>query len=91
MRTTVANQAAGLWDAVVAVQMPVAQYALQVNTRARVIDVDTALTFQMHERYLAQEQPIARASAWVSWQKAHRYEARMLRRFQAAAVVAGLR
>jgi len=87
MKTAVANQAASLWDAVVAVQMPVAQYALQVKARARVIDVDTALTFQMHERYLAQARPVPRASAWVSWQKARRYESRMLRRFQAATVV----
>jgi glycosyltransferase involved in cell wall biosynthesis len=87
MKMAVANQTAGLWDAVVAVQMPVAQYALQVDAGTRVIDVDTALNFQMRERYLAQERPIARASAWVSWQKARRYESRMLRRFQAATVV----
>lgn len=75
------------WDAVVAVQMPMAQYALQVNTEARIIDVDTALTYQMRERYMAQTRPIARVSTWISWQKAHQYERRMLGHFQAAAVV----
>ncbi len=87
MHQAAADLAARPWDAVVAVQMPVAQYALQVNAPARIVDVDTALTFQMHERYLSMHRPIARASAWVSWQKAYRYERRMLRRFQAAAVV----
>lgn len=75
------------WDAVIAVQMPMAQYVLRVNAQARLIDVDTALTYQMRERYMAQTRPIARASTWVSWQKAYQYERRMLGRFQAAAVV----
>lgn len=87
MQRAVASLAALPWDAVVAIQMPVAQYALAVNTRARIVDVDTALSFQMHERYASLERPMARASAWVSWQKAYRYERKMLRRFQAAAVV----
>jgi glycosyltransferase involved in cell wall biosynthesis len=77
----------GPWDAAVAVQMPVAQYALQVNTGARIVDVDTALTFQMRERYEALRYPIARARAWTSWQKACRYESKMLRRFEAATAV----
>ncbi len=87
MQRAVASLKAPSWDAAVAVQMPVAQYALQVPAQARIVDVDTALTYQMHERYLSHEQLTARASAWVSWQKAYRYERRMLRRFQAAAVV----
>jgi glycosyltransferase involved in cell wall biosynthesis len=87
MRRAVAHQTAGPWDAVVAVQMPMAQYGLQTNARTRVIDVDTALAFQMHERYETQRQPITRASAWISWQKASRYERKMLNRFQAATVV----
>jgi glycosyltransferase involved in cell wall biosynthesis len=87
MKAALMSLADRKWDAVVAVQMPVAQYALQVTAHARIIDIDTALTFQMRERYMAQARPIARASAWVSWQKAFRYERRMLRRFQAAAVV----
>jgi glycosyltransferase involved in cell wall biosynthesis len=87
MQRAVASLATQSWDAVVAVQMPVAQYALTVSARARIIDVDTALSYQMHARYASLERPIARASAWVSWQKAHRYERKMLRRFQAAVVV----
>jgi len=88
MQRAVVSLATPSWDAVVAVQMPMAQYALEVNAQARIIDVDTALSYQMHERYASLESPIARASAWVSWQKAYRYERRMLRGYQAAAVVA---
>lgn len=87
MQAAVTSLASREWTAVVAVQMPVAQYALTVHAKARVIDVDTALTFQMRERYYTQKRPIARASTWVSWQKARRYETRLVKQFQAAAVV----
>lgn len=87
MREAVSGMAHEVWDAVVAVQMPVAQYAARVNAKGRVIDVDTALTYQMWERYRSTVRLVARASAWVSWQKSRRYEARMLRRFRTAIVV----
>ncbi|MGQ9841834.1 MAG: glycosyltransferase, partial [Anaerolineae bacterium] len=87
MQRAVASLNNRSWDAVVAIQMPMAQYALAVDAHARIIDVDTALSYQMRERYLSLARPISRASAWVSWQKAYRYDRKMLRRFQAATVV----
>lgn len=77
----------GTWDAVVAVQMSVAQYAVRVPTGCRIIDVDTAMTFQLHDRFQLENRRLARASHWVSWQKAQRYERDMLRQFHCATVV----
>ncbi len=74
------------WDGVVAVQMPAARYVRRVQSAARIVDVDTALSHQLRERCRAQTSPLARLAAWVSWQKAHRYEAEILRRFDAATV-----
>jgi len=76
------------WDVVVAVQMPVARYAGSIRATAKIIDVDTALTYQMRERYLVQRGWLRKIGAWVSWQKAHRYERKMLQKFQVATVVA---
>ena len=89
MQKTVAAQALrGSWDIVIAVQMPVAQYACQVSaTCQRIADVDTAMSFQMYERYRREHRHLARARRWISWQKAYRYERNMLRYFQAATVV----
>ncbi len=78
------------FDAVVAVQVPVAQYALRIPAAARIVDVDTALTYQLIERQRAQRRLVARASTWVSVQKAHRYERRTLGRFHAATVASRL-
>jgi polysaccharide biosynthesis protein PslH len=92
MRETVSGLSADRrWDAVVAVQAPVAQYALQAGNGPRVIDVDTALSFQMHERYVKETGSAAkRTRNWVSWQKAHQYEARMFRRFHACTLAASI-
>ncbi len=88
MREAVADQAGtGAWDAVVALEVPAAQYALRVPARARIIDVDTSMTFQLHERHRQQHRRLVRASNWISVQKARRYESRMVRHFQAATVV----
>lgn len=88
MQTAVAAQVPhGPWDAVVAVQMPVAQYALEIDATARIIDVDTAMTYQLYDRYRCERRRLARTSHWISWQKALRYEKAMLQRFSAAAVV----
>ena len=40
------------WDVVVALQTPVAQYALMLDNPPKVIDADTALSYQIHERYV---------------------------------------
>jgi glycosyltransferase involved in cell wall biosynthesis len=74
------------WDAVVAFESPVGQYVLSLPI-PRVLDIDTALSYQMHERLLQKSEPIARLRAFVSWQKAHLYEAFLMRRFQAVTVV----
>ena len=88
MRETVAGLAGSqAWDAVVAIQTPVARYVSQLPTAARVLDVDTSLSYQAHERYLSQDGGAGRWRAWVSWQKTHRYETSMFRRFQACTVV----
>jgi glycosyltransferase involved in cell wall biosynthesis len=71
------------WDAVVAIQTPVAQYAPRLAGTPRVIDIDTSFSFQLRERH----DYTANLRTWLSWQKTHRYETRMFRRFQAGSVV----
>jgi glycosyltransferase involved in cell wall biosynthesis len=71
------------WDVVVAIQTPVAQYATRLNGTPRVIDIDTSLSYQLYGR----RGRGADVRTWLSWQKAHRYELRMFRRFQAGSVV----
>jgi glycosyltransferase involved in cell wall biosynthesis len=88
MRQTVAKVVdSGKWDAVVAFQSPAARYALQLPGVTRILDVDTAYSYQAHEYTVCEDHPIARLRTWVSWQKTYRYEARLFRRFQACTVV----
>jgi len=75
------------FDAVVGFQSPAACYALLLPGAARVLDVDTALAYQMYERYTKQHGPAARLRAWVSWQKARFWEGVLLRQFQVCTVV----
>jgi glycosyltransferase involved in cell wall biosynthesis len=79
------DEAAGAeaWDAVVAMQTPVAQYAARLTGTPRVIDIDTSFSYQLYGRHDHK----AEVRTWLSWQKTHRYEARMFRRFQAGSVV----
>jgi glycosyltransferase involved in cell wall biosynthesis len=89
MRQAVAEAAAvSRWDAVVCLQVPVARYALQLEDVPRVLDIDTALSYQMLERHLQQACFMARLRTWVSLQKACLFEASLFRRFQACTVVA---
>lgn len=74
------------WDAVVAVQSPVARYALSVPTLVRIFDVDAALSYTMYQRFKMQSNLSARTRTWLSWQKAERYEARLVRSFDICAV-----
>jgi glycosyltransferase involved in cell wall biosynthesis len=88
MRQTVAKAVdAGKWDAVVAFQSPAARYALQLPGVTRILDVDTAYSYQAYEYTVCEDHPIARLRTWVSWQKTYRYEARLFRKFQACTVV----
>ena len=72
------------WDVVVVIQSPAAPYALSFKSTPKVLDIDTALSFQMRERYRTH----GGARMWLSWQKAHIYERRLFRRFQACTLVA---
>jgi polysaccharide biosynthesis protein PslH len=71
------------WDAVVAIQTPVAQYAARLAGIPRVIDIDTSFSYQLQERHDRR----TTARTWFSWQKTHQYETRMFRRFRAGSVV----
>lgn len=74
------------WDAVVVFQPPAAQYALQIADAPRVLDVDTAFSYQMLERHVRQRGP-GRLRTWASWQKTQQYESRLFRNFQVCTVV----
>ncbi len=85
MRQTLSELAAReTWDVIVAIQAPVAPYALAFRQVPKVLDIDTALSFQMHERHVAH----GSARTWFSWQKAYLYERRLFRKFQACTLVA---
>lgn len=71
------------WDAIVAIQTPVASYVRGFTAIPKVLDVDTALCFQMRERNALR----GSVRTWLSWQKAHWYEQRLFRQFQACTVV----
>lgn len=80
--------AAKMFDAVVASNEMVANYALQAlpNT-AKILDEHNSMTRWMQERYLEQTHPLQQARCWVSWQKTRRYEARLFDRFDLVTVV----
>ncbi len=90
MRRAAVDFARQSWDAIVAIQMPMAQYALSMPANARILDVDTALSYQLMERYRSATPHLARLAAWASWRKAYHYERRIVRRFDAACVVSRL-
>jgi polysaccharide biosynthesis protein PslH len=75
------------FDAVVAIQTPVAQYVQQCAGLPAVLDVDTSLTYQLHERYRQAGSASQRWRAWMSWQKMRQYEIRAYRHFRACTVV----
>lgn len=74
------------WDVVIAIQGPVAPYAAQFKDLPRILDVDTALSFQMRVRHGNQWSFNHSARTWVSWQKAHLYERALFRKFQVCCV-----
>lgn len=78
------------FDAVVAIQTPVAQYATALPGLPRIVDIDTSFSYQMQQRYEHNWGAGARLRAWISWQKTQRYERRVFRKFQACAVVSTL-
>ncbi len=85
MQQAVAELAAReTWDVMVVIQAPAAPYALSFKSTPKVLDVDTALSFQMRERYHTH----GGARTWLSWQKAQVYERRLFRQFQACTLVA---
>ncbi len=78
------------FDAVVAIQTPMAYYAASIPNIPRVIDVDTSFSFQMHQRFGHSRGTGTRLRTWFSWQKTHRYEQRVFRKFQTFAVVSSI-
>ena len=78
------------WDAIVAVQAPAARYALRFCGVPRILDVDTALSYQLRERYYEQRTRTGRWRAWLSWFKAYRYERALFQRFHICTVVSPL-
>lgn len=88
MSVTLARlRTASEWDAIVAVQIPVAQYAMWWRL-PRVLDVDTGLAYQMRERARTGI-GWTRLRALASWRKARCYEAHVVRRFHVATVASG--
>ncbi|NLE76433.1 MAG: glycosyltransferase [Chloroflexi bacterium] len=75
------------WDAVVAIQAPVAKYALQADGAPGILDVDTALGYQLRERCTDHGSAAGRLRNWVSWQKARQYERLLFRRFAVCTLV----
>jgi polysaccharide biosynthesis protein PslH len=91
MRRTIQQlTAAHRFDAVIAIQTPVAQYALAIPDVPRIIDVDTAFSYQMKQRYERNLGSGARWRAWFSLQKTRRYEQRIFQKFHACTVVSSL-
>ncbi|NLG52342.1 MAG: glycosyltransferase, partial [Chloroflexi bacterium] len=78
------------FDAVVAFQSPVARYGLSFTDVPRILDVDTALCYQMRTRYLAQATLAARLRTWTSWQKAQRAEGMLCKWYDACTVVSDI-
>jgi len=75
------------FDAVVAVQSPVARYALMREGPARILDMDTALAWQMRGRHVQESGLASQLRTWTSWQKAECAERALLRRFHVSTVV----
>jgi glycosyltransferase involved in cell wall biosynthesis len=75
------------WDAVIAFQGPVARYVTMAEARARVMDIDTSLSYQMLERYESAPGPAEQVRTWVSWRKAAAAERRVLRSVDVATAV----
>lgn len=82
--------AATRWDAVVALQMPVARYALRVNAATRILDVDTSLSYWAFESLGGQKGTLSHLHHWVSWQKGYNYERRWLSRFHLGTLVSSI-
>jgi len=86
MQQTVAELAAReTWDVIVVIQAPAAPYALSFKSTPKVLDIDTALSFQMRERH---GRHLTSLRTWLSWQKAHIYERQLFRHFRACTLVA---
>ena len=91
MRETVAEVInSSQWEAVVAVQTQVARYAMEVPGLSQILDIDTSLSYQLHEQRFTQDGHKGRLRNWVSWQKAKQYETRLFRRFPACTVVSSV-
>lgn len=78
------------WDAIVGFQGPVARYLGLVPARARVLDVDNSLSFQLRSRRSPSRHYAHQLRHTLSWLKADRAERRLLRNIDACTVVSSL-
>lgn len=78
------------WDMIVAIQTPAARYATQLPHVPAVLDIDTSISYQSHERHRTDVHALRRLRTWVSWHKAQGHESRLLRRFLACTVVSAI-
>ena len=87
MRSAVASAARQKrYDAVVAIQAPAGQYALQIKAVVRILDLDVSLGYQPSSERHVGGAPSVRARRWASWLKASRYQQRLLRSFDLGTV-----
>lgn len=75
------------YDAVIASTTVTAAYALQSQSGARILEEHNSHRRWAAERLHAQTTPMARAQAWLSWQKVRRYEAHLYPRFDLCTAV----
>jgi len=71
------------WDAVVAIQEPVAQYALLARNAPAVLDIDVSTSYRPYLERTEAKGPARRAKICASWKKAHFYEAWLFKHFEA--------
>jgi glycosyltransferase involved in cell wall biosynthesis len=78
------------WDAVIAFQIPAAQYALLPPADVRIFDIDASLSYMMAGRVARSKGLLSRMRAKLSLYKTWRHESRLARRFQLCTIVSPL-
>lgn len=83
------NEIAGShrWDVVVALQLPVSTYALQINHVPHLLDIDVSLSYQRYLQFHQVARGIEQTHEWLGWQKSWQYERRICRHFDICTVV----
>lgn len=86
MQQVIQQLASLSWDAVVAIEPPATQYALQLSDVPRIVDIDVSLSYQPYLLYSKNKSFLVRGRYWLSWQKAWRYERKLYRAFRLGTV-----